>query len=109
MGTSSAYFSHSSGKADLTLLRTQLDRLDCIQTQCIDRPTGAHRELALVASADREALRVLADTWGARLVASAEEEDIYEYAADADRVEAFVEAVTGSVEARTVRSGAIDL
>lgn len=97
------------GKADLSLLRTQLSRLDCIQTQCIDRLPGAHRELALAASADRDILASLAAEWGAKLVSSAEGEDIYEYVGTAHEVDAFLLAVTGKVQARTTRSGAIDL
>jgi len=97
------------GKADLSLLRTQLTRLDCIQNQCIDRLPGAHRELALAASADREALKQLAETWGARLAASTQQEDVYEYTGTSQQVDDFLRAVTESTQARTTRSGAIDL
>jgi len=97
------------GKADLSLLRTQLTRLDCIQTQCIDRVPGANRELALAASADREALKALAETWGARMTASTEDESICEFTGTADEVDAFLKAVTETVRARTTRSGTIDL
>ena len=97
------------GKADLTLLRAQLSRLDCIQNQAIDRESQAGRELALALSLDREGLAAVATPLGARRIASGQRGDLYEFTGSSEQVDQFLQAVTQAVPAQTTRSGRIEL
>ena len=97
------------GKADLRLLQAQLSRLDCIQHQQIDHAPQADREMAMVRSLDREALAAVAGQWGARLVVSGQQGDLYEFTGTPAQVDQFLQAVTHAVQAQTARSGRIEL
>ncbi len=97
------------GKADLTLLRAQLARLDCIQSQQIDCAPQAERELAMARSLDREGLAAAVRPWGARLIASGRQGDLYEFTGDSAQVDQFLKAITQAVPAQTARSGRIEL
>lgn len=97
------------GKADLRLLRAQLSRLDCIQHQQIDHAPQAGRELAMARSLKREALAAVASQWGARLVTSGPQGDVYEFTGEPAQVDQFLQAATHAAQAQTVRSGRIEL